>query len=107
MVAKRLCHRRWISCTGTPIFRQSTRDLLMRRPLIALETSMRRHFPWSLMVAALASVIAMPAFAADPCAGFKWDVSKEHALFSGPAASLTAGKDSASAPAIDTDRLYE
>jgi hypothetical protein len=37
----------------------------------------------------------------------KWDVSKEHTLFGGPAATLTAGKDAASAPAIDVDRLYE
>jgi hypothetical protein len=59
------------------------------------------------MVAALASGIVIPAFAADPCTGFKWDVSKEHTLFGGPAATLTAGKDAASAPAIDVDRLYE
>jgi hypothetical protein len=71
------------------------------------ETSMRRPITRSLIVAALASAIVAPAFAADPCAGFKWDVSKEHALFSGPATTLTAGRDAGSAPAIDTDRLYE
>jgi hypothetical protein len=68
---------------------------------------MRRHLACSLMAAALLGATAIPGFAADPCAGFKWDISKEHALFSGPATTLTAGKDAGSAPAIDTDRLYE
>jgi hypothetical protein len=47
-----------------------------------------------------------PAVAADPCLGFKWDVSKEHALFGGPSIALSAGKDVASAPTIGADRLY-
>jgi hypothetical protein len=53
--------------------------------------------------------IAVPAFvfAADPCAGVKWNVGREHALFGGPAISVTAGKDAASAPAIANARLYE
>ena len=47
-----------------------------------------------------------PAFAAEPCSGFKWDVGKEHALFGGKSTLLTAGKAVASAPIIATDRLY-
>jgi hypothetical protein len=43
---------------------------------------------------------------ADPCGGFKWDVSRERALFATAGASLPAGKDSASAPAIVPDHLY-
>jgi hypothetical protein len=47
------------------------------------------------------------ALADDPCAGFKWDVAKEHALFAGAGAALPAGKDVASAPALVSERLYE
>ena len=68
---------------------------------------MRRFFAFSLLAAALAGSAATPAAAADPCAGFKWDVGREHALFSGPPVSVLAGKDVAAAPTIDVDRLYQ
>ena len=68
---------------------------------------MRQFFAYLLLAAAVAGTVSARAFAADPCTGFKWDVSKEHALFGGSALSLAAGKDSASAPTIVTDRLYE
>jgi hypothetical protein len=48
----------------------------------------------------------MTAFAAEPCTGFKWDVSKEQALFAGTSAALSAGKGVASAPGVGIDRLY-
>jgi hypothetical protein len=48
-----------------------------------------------------------PAVADDACAGFKWDVTREHALFAGTGAALTAGKDARSAPALAAGRLYE
>ena len=54
----------------------------------------------------LAAIHGTRAFADDPCLGFKWDVAKEHALFGGPAAALSAGKDPASAPTIAAGRLY-
>jgi hypothetical protein len=53
------------------------------------------------------AVLASRAFADDPCVGFKWDVSKERALFASSAARETAGKDRASAPVVVPDRLYQ
>jgi hypothetical protein len=50
--------------------------------------------------------ISAPAFSADECRDFKWDVSKERALFAGPAAELVGGADLNSAPVIMPDRLY-
>jgi hypothetical protein len=47
------------------------------------------------------------AWADDPCAGFKWDVGKEHTLFSGTAALETGGTNLSSAPAASLNRLYE
>jgi hypothetical protein len=47
------------------------------------------------------------AASADECAGFKWDVRKEQALFAGPSVALAAGKDLRSAPALATDKLYQ
>jgi len=52
--------------------------------------------------------LVLPAWAADdPCAGFSWNVSHEHAVFSGAPISVTAGSDLASAPAVRIDGLYE
>jgi hypothetical protein len=46
------------------------------------------------------------AFADDAC-GYKWDVTREHALFAGTGTALSAGKDVKSAPALVAGRLYE
>ena len=43
----------------------------------------------------------------DPCSGFKWNVTQEHALFSKTPESIAAGHDLASAPVMKTGRLYE
>lgn len=59
------------------------------------------------LVIALPGSYAHPATVSDNCAGFKWDVAKEHALFGGSGIALSAGKDIASAPLIGTDHLYE
>ena len=61
----------------------------------------------SLLAIALAGAASSPVLAADPCAGFKWDVAQEHTLFGGPATALTAGRDLATAPTIAVDRLYD
>lgn len=53
------------------------------------------------------SALALPALADDECDGFKWDVSKERALFAGAATSLTAGQDAKSAPVVVPGRLYK
>lgn len=50
---------------------------------------------------------AVTARADDACAGFKWDVTKERALFAGSAVVQAAGTDAASAAAITPDRLFE
>jgi hypothetical protein len=55
----------------------------------------------------LALLLCGQAAPADECAGFKWDVRQEQALFAGPSVALTAGKDLASAPAVATDKLYQ
>lgn len=47
------------------------------------------------------------AWGDDPCAGFKWDVSKERALFGGKPESLRGAKKPASAPVAALNRLYE
>jgi hypothetical protein len=62
---------------------------------------------FSLIIALLASAPATQAFAQDPCGGFKWDVSKERALFATSARPTPAGKDAASAPVIEPNRLYQ
>jgi hypothetical protein len=49
----------------------------------------------------------MPALADDPCAGFRWDVSKERVLFAESALTLAAGKDRMSAPMVVPNRLYQ
>ena len=49
---------------------------------------------------------AAPAPADDACTDFKWDVSKERALFAGTPAVLPAGKDPKSAPVVVPNRLY-
>jgi hypothetical protein len=63
--------------------------------------------PAALLVALVMGSIAIPAHADDPCAGFKWDVSKERALFAESAVPLTAGKDRKSAPVVVPNHLYQ
>jgi hypothetical protein len=66
----------------------------------------------SLMCAAPLMYRAPPAFAqqnsvaADPCARYKWDVTRERALFAAAASPVTAAKDGRSPPHIGTDRAY-
>jgi hypothetical protein len=50
---------------------------------------------------------ALCARADDACIDFKWDVSKERALFAGVPAALASGKDAKSAPLIVPNRLYK
>jgi hypothetical protein len=61
-----------------------------------------------LVGAVLIGIAAVPAHADDPCAGFKWDVSKERALFAASAQpqAQPAGKDGTGAPVVVPDRLY-
>jgi hypothetical protein len=49
---------------------------------------------------------AATAHADDPCAGFKWDVAHERALFGGSAQALTAAREAGAAPELAAERLY-
>jgi hypothetical protein len=49
---------------------------------------------------------ASAAPAGDACLDFKWDVTKERALFAGTPVALAAGKDAMSAPLVVPNRLY-
>jgi hypothetical protein len=61
----------------------------------------------SLMCAASFPVVAQQnSVAADPCARFKWDVTRERALFAAPASAITAAKDGRSPPRLATDHAY-
>ncbi len=44
---------------------------------------------------------------AEGCIDFRWDVTRERALFAQPPATLAAGRQSSSAPALSLDRPYE
>jgi hypothetical protein len=55
-----------------------------------------------LLAAALPS-----ARADDACTDFKWDVSKERALFAAAATPLKAGTDAKTAPTLVPDKLYQ
>jgi hypothetical protein len=66
--------------------------------------------PWFrvLMVNAVLLCSATVAAAAeDPCAGYKWNVTQEHALFSKAPESVAAGRDLSSAPVVQAAKLYE
>lgn len=57
----------------------------------------------------LALGLGNAAAAAQPgagCVDFKWDVSKERALFGGKPANVAAGADPQSAPTVEPNRLY-
>jgi hypothetical protein len=60
-----------------------------------------------LILAIAAGGAGAPARADNSCLDFKWDVSKERALFAGTSVALPVGKDSASAPIVEPNRLYK
>jgi hypothetical protein len=61
-------------------------------------------FSWVLTAAV--GIGSAPSVA-DDCVDFKWDVAQERALFAGTAATLNAGADAKSAPAMQLGHLYE
>jgi hypothetical protein len=61
---------------------------------------------FSLLFALVLGWAALPAVADDACVDFKWDVSKERALFAETPAKVTTGKDPKTAPAVVPNRLY-
>jgi hypothetical protein len=56
--------------------------------------------------AALMTISAHAASDADPCAGYKWDVSKERSLFASTAQPLLAGANAATPATLEPNRLY-
>jgi hypothetical protein len=48
-----------------------------------------------------------PVAAADRCTGFKWDISRELALFDTAGTALAAGKNPSAGPTIAPDHLYQ
>ncbi len=66
----------------------------------ALSRASRAFICFSVMCAAVA------AQAQDACTDFKWDVSKERALFAGPPTVMMAGSDVKSAPIVLPNQLY-
>jgi hypothetical protein len=61
----------------------------------------------AILLALLMAGGDLPALADNDCVDFKWDVSKERALFAQAPVELTAGKDPKSAPGIAPNRLYK
>jgi hypothetical protein len=59
-----------------------------------------------ILLALVFAATSPAARADDSCVDFKWDVSKERALFAGVPAALKGGKDPASAPIVIPNRLY-
>lgn len=58
------------------------------------------------LVALVMAAAAAPVSADGSCIDFKWDVSRERALFEGTSISMQAGVDAADAPAVEPNRLY-
>jgi hypothetical protein len=65
-----------------------------------------RLVKYSSVLFLLALIGALPAPADETCLDFKWDVTKERALFAEPPAAAVAGKNPASAPIVVPNRLY-
>jgi hypothetical protein len=68
---------------------------------------MARSAVASILLTTLMGVVGVPAMADDACVDFKWDVSRERALFAGAATPLTAAADPKAAPEMQLNHLYE
>ncbi len=68
--------------------------------------SLRKKPTAALYLCVLIGAQAAPVLAQDPCAGFKWDVGRERALFGSSAQEQSAGTDADTAPALAPNRLY-
>lgn len=58
-------------------------------------------------IAALTFVLLSASAFASECEGFKWDVSREKALFTATPRIITAVADAARSPVVQTEALYE
>ena len=59
-----------------------------------------------MLLAVILSAVGGGVYAEEPCVDFKWDVTQERALFSGPATPLPAGSDAKSASTMLLNHLY-
>jgi hypothetical protein len=75
----------------------------LRRILILPSTLLSSTLALGLLIGAAPT----RALTDDACAGFKWDVSQERALFGSPALAQPAGKERTSATNIVPNHLYE
>lgn len=66
-----------------------------------------RALPWLILSMLALGGADWATGADDPCAGYKWNVTQERAVFSQKAHPGTAGHDAASAPALKTKTLYD
>ncbi len=69
--------------------------------------SKARSSTWGLLLTLGLVCCSVAAQAQDGCTDFKWDVSKERALFAGPPTVMQAGIDVKSAPIVLPNRLYQ
>lgn len=58
-------------------------------------------------VAVATAMASQTALAADPCAGFAWNVAHERALFATLPVALTAATAAGPAPTLEADKFYE
>jgi hypothetical protein len=70
-----------------------------------LQNLPRQAWPWLTLLLLSSATVAVAAD--DPCTGFKWNVTQEHALFTQAPAAVTTGHDLASAPSMKAQKLYE
>jgi hypothetical protein len=59
------------------------------------------------VLGAVLTLRSLTAAAEGDCQQFSWDVARERALFATQAVALAAGNDSATAPALGIDHLYQ
>lgn len=69
-----------------------------------MQSTRRSAFVWFVVLGFAGA--AGTLHAEDACIDFKWDVSKERALFAGTPTALQSARESASAPVIVPHRLY-
>jgi hypothetical protein len=74
------------------------------------KTCFGKRLGWlaAIAVGAVATVTAsVPAYAADPCDAFSWNVSHERAVFATAAAGITAATAAGPTPTLEVDKLYD
>jgi hypothetical protein len=74
------------------------------------ETRFGKRPGWraAIAVGAVAAITAsLPAYSADPCEGFAWNVAHERAVFATMAGAVTAATTAGPTPTLEVDKLYD